>query len=327
MYKQFFGLDRNPFDLSPDPYFVFPTKRTREVLASVYYAVARRKGFVVVTGEVGTGKTLMVRCLLKLWKKQQLAFSNVFNPKLSTLDFLRFIAHDFGLKISDPTKGNVLRALYEFLLSQAQKGSTTVLIVDEAHQLSMSALEEIRLLTNLETSQQKLVQIILVGQPELDRKLDSFELRQLKQRIAVRCQMEPLGLDDTSTYIERRLELSGAKEKASAIFSRASVDVIYRYSQGVPRSINAICEQALVAAFARASAIVTPEIVEDVAAYFRLHTGTGTTTMKSLVSPGIEQQTAAKTLLQLVNAMERVLGGPVPSSPEPVLPGIKSIAQ
>lgn len=316
MYKKFFGLERNPFDLSPDPYFVFPTERTKEALAAVYYAVARRKGFVVVTGEVGTGKTLMVRCLLKLWKKQQVAFSNVFNPKLSTLDFLRFIAHDLGLQVSEPTKGNVLAALYEFLLAQAQKGSTTVLIVDEAHQLSMNALEEIRLLTNLETTQQKLVQIILVGQPELDRKLDSFDLRQLKQRVAVRCQLEPLSAQETGTYIERRLKLSGAGERAATIIPPETVELIYRYSQGVPRSINAICEQSLIAAFARATETIHPEIIEEVASYFRLRVTPHP--LEPGVVQGASSQTTASALLQLVNSMEQALARPVLSHPEPM---------
>jgi type II secretory pathway predicted ATPase ExeA len=309
MYKKFFGLERNPFDLSPDPYFVFPTERTKEALAAVYYAVARRKGFVVVSGEVGTGKTLMVRCLLKLWKKQQVAFSNVFNPKLSTLDFLRFIAHDLGLQVAEPTKGNVLAALYEFLLAQAQKGSTTVLIVDEAHQLSMNALEEIRLLTNLETTQQKLVQIILVGQPELDRKLDSYELRQLKQRIAVRCQLAPLSEAETQTYIERRLRLAGAGERAAALIPRETGAAVYRYSQGVPRSINAICEQALIAAFARGSETIPPEIIEEVASYFRLRTAPQALEAES--ASEAPSQTTANALLQLVNSMEQALARPV----------------
>jgi general secretion pathway protein A len=291
----------------------------------VYYAVARRKGFVVVTGEVGTGKTLMVRCLLKILKRQEVAFSNVFNPKLSTLDFLRFIAHDLGLKIPDPTKGNVLAALYEYLLGQALKGKTTVLVIDEAHQLSMNALEEIRLLTNLETTQQKLVQIILVGQPELDRTLDSFELRQLKQRIAVRCKLEPLGLEETCTYIERRLKLSGAQKKGSVIFPRETVESIFRYSQGVPRSINAICEQSLVAAFARESPSVTPAIIDEVASYYRLKTIPAAPPEPS--RPAISRQaTAAEALLQLVDSLERVLAHPPqPADEATVLP--KSITQ
>ena len=326
MYKQFFGLDRNPFDLSPDPYFVLPTERTKEVFAAVYYAVARRKGFVVVTGEVGTGKTLMVRCLLKILKRQEVAFSNVFNPKLSTLDFLRFIAHDLGLKVPDPTKGNVLAALYEYLLGQALKGTTTVLVVDEAHQLSMNALEEIRLLTNLETTQQKLVQIILVGQPELDRKLDSFELRQLKQRIAVRCRLEPLELEETCTYIERRLKLSGAQEKAPTIFPRETMESIFRYSHGIPRSINAMCEQSLVAAFARESATVTPAIIDEVASYYRLKTMPAPP-LESPLAAASRPATAAEALLQLVDSLERVLAQPAGAPVETVLPATKTITQ
>lgn len=326
MYKQFFGLDRNPFDLSPDPYFVFPTDRTKEVFAAVYYAVARRKGFVVVTGEVGTGKTLMIRCLLKILKRQEVAFSNVFNPKLSTLDFLRFIAHDLGLKVPEPTKGNVLAALYEYLLSQALKGKTTVLVIDEAHQLSMNALEEIRLLTNLETAQQKLVQIILVGQPELDRTLDSFELRQLKQRIAVRCKLEPLELEEACTYIERRLKLSGAQDKAATIFPRETMETIFRYSHGIPRSINAICEQSLVAAFARGSTSITPAIIDEVASYYRLKT-VPVAPLETTRPDGSRQATAAGALLQLVESLERVLAQPTGASVERALPGAKPVTQ
>jgi general secretion pathway protein A len=307
MYKKFFGLKRNPFELSPDPYFIFPTDKSKEVFASVYHGISRRKGFVVLTGEVGTGKTLMIRCLLSLLKRQEIAFANVFNPRLSALDFLRFVALDLGLRVEEPTKGNVLHALYEFLLAQAEKGLTTVLVIDEAHQLSLNVLEEIRLLTNLETTQQKLLQIILAGQPELDRKLDSRDLRQLKQRVAIRCQLEPLSLEDTRSYIERRLKLSCAEEpRAGTIFPPDTVEAVYRYSCGIPRTINAICEQALVAAFAAGSPVVHADVIEKVAAYFRLYPVSHFGESSEHQDVG-DQRVAARSLLQLMESMERAL--------------------
>jgi len=270
MYKTFFGLNRNPFELSPDPSFLCPLGKSEEALASIYHAVERRKGFVVLTGEVGTGKTLTVRYLCELWKDRQIPFANVIGPRLSVTDFLSYVAFDLGIKISESSKGNLLRALYQFLLTQFEKGLTTVLIVDEAHQLPGAVLEEIRLLTNFETAQEKLLQILLVGQPELETKLDSFELRQLKQRIAIRCQLEPFTEDETRRYIERRLTLAGASSQASSIFPLETVRGIYRYSTGVPRLVNSICEQALVAAYARQIHVVPAEMVDEVAEYFRL---------------------------------------------------------
>src|SRR5712691_88798 len=190
MYKKFYGLKRNPFEMSPHPYFFFLTEQHNEALAAIYYGIARRKGFVVMTGEVGTGKTLLVRYLLELLNRQQVAFANVFNPLLSGIDFLRYIAGDLGLKLDNQSKSSLLLELNNFLIARHRKGLPTVLVVDEAQHLFPEVLEEIRLLTNLETSQQKLLQILLVGQPELDQKLDSHELRQLKQRIALRCHLE-----------------------------------------------------------------------------------------------------------------------------------------
>ena len=270
MYKSFFGLNRNPFDLSPDPSLYVSVEKEREVLASIYHAIVRRKGFVVLTGEVGTGKTLAVRYLCQLWKDQRIAFANIVGPRLSVIDFLNYVAFDLGLEVKDSSKGSLLRALYQFLLAQFEKGVTTVLVIDEAHQIRPQVLEEIRLLTNFETTQEKLLQVILVGQPELDTKLDSFELRQLKQRIAIRCRLEPLCLEDTRRYIERRLMLAGANLQANPIFPEKTVDAIFRYSSGIPRLINSICEQALVAAYARQDRVVPVEIIEEVASYFRL---------------------------------------------------------
>ena len=210
MYKKFYNLQRNPFEITPDPSFLFPTTRHNEALASLYYGVTAHRGFVVLTGEVGTGKTLILRSLLGLLQRRDVAFALIFNPSLSPLEFMRYIAGDFGLPVAGKAKDELIHGLNNFLLQRHEQRLTSLLVVDEAHHLSAELLEEIRLLTNLETSQQKLLQIVLAGQPELDQKLDSYELRQLKQRIALRCHLEPLSLHETSEYMRRRLQISGA---------------------------------------------------------------------------------------------------------------------
>jgi general secretion pathway protein A len=252
MYKTFYNLKRNPFEITPDPSFLFPTKKHNEALASLYYGVRRHKGFVVLTGEVGTGKTLLLRCLLQLLKRSNdVAYAYVFNGRLTPLEFLQYVAGDFGLPASSKTKGELLLQLAGYVIERSQKKLTTVLVVDEAHHLSPDILEEIRLLTNLETAQEKLLQILLVGQPELDEKLDSVELRQLKQRIAFRAQLAPLDLNETTGYIERRLQLAGAESQASALFPAQAVAAVHRHSGGIPRLINTVCENALIASYAK----------------------------------------------------------------------------
>src|ERR1035437_5041567 len=220
MYKAFFNLTRNPFDLTPDPSCFVPTRRHDEALAVLYYGVRRHKGFVVVTGEVGTGKTLLLRCLLGLLKESQdVAYAYLFNGRLSSTELLQYILADFGLPVSGKNKADLLLDLGQFLVSRGLQKLTTVLIVDEAHHLSADILEEVRLLSNLETDDDKLLQIVLVGQPELDEKLDSVGLRQLKQRIAVRTQLGPLDADETKRYIERRLQIAGAAPGSNPLFS------------------------------------------------------------------------------------------------------------
>jgi general secretion pathway protein A len=270
MYKDFFGLNRNPFELSPDPSFMCTTEKSRAALASITYAIANRKGFVVMTGDAGTGKTLIVRSLFECWKSQGFAFANIFAPNLPLIDFLINATSDLGIKVTEYTKGNLLRAFHGFLVTQFQKGLTTVLVIDEAHQMPEAVLEEIRMLTNVETNQQKLVQVLLVGQPELDSKLDSFELRQLKQRIAIRCRLEPLTTEETNQYVICRLDLAGAKSQANAIFPAETIDLVHRYSGGIPRLINSVCEQALITACALQLRVVPAKIIEDVASLFRL---------------------------------------------------------
>src|SRR5271157_4726167 len=177
MYKFFYNLERNPFELTPDPFFLFPTHRHNEALATLYHGVRGHKGFVVLTGEVGTGKTLLLRCLLQLLRQSpDVAYAYVFNSCLSPVEFLQYIASDFGLPVSGRNKGEILFDLSKYLIARGSKGLTTVLIVDEAHHLSADILEEVRLLTNLETAQEKLLQVLLVGQPELNDKLDAAAL-------------------------------------------------------------------------------------------------------------------------------------------------------
>jgi len=271
MYKNFFSLARTPFDLTPDPSFLFPTKRHNEALATLYYGVREHKGFVVVTGEVGTGKTLLLRCLLKLLKESpDIAYAYLFNSRLTSVEFLQYILSDFGLDPSGKNKGELLLDLSRFLVSRGANKLTTVLILDEAHHLSADILEEVRLLTNLETAEDKLLQIVLVGQPELEEKLDSVGLRQLKQRIALRARLDPLDLEETRGYIDRRLQIAGITSEGNPLFPEQTVRSVYRHSRGFPRLINTICENALVIAYARQSRSITSDIIEDVASEFRL---------------------------------------------------------
>jgi general secretion pathway protein A len=299
MYKAFYNLKRNPFELSPDPSFLFPTTRHNEALASLYYGVRRRKGFVVMTGEVGTGKTLLVRCLLQLLRGSNVSYAYVFNSRLSSAEFLQYVAGDFGLPFSGKTKSELLLELGGFLVARHQKELTTLLVADEAHHLSAEVLEEIRLLTNLETAHGKLLQILLVGQPELDEKLDSIELRQLKQRIALRAHLLPLDLEETRGYIQRRLQLAGANSHAGTIFSEETLAEVYRHSRGLPRLINTICESALIGGYARQLRSVPPEIIGEVAADFRLNVAHLPRAPEIVKNDNNELWHALKTLLQL----------------------------
>jgi len=270
MYKAYYSLKRNPFEITPDPSFLFPTGRHNEALAALYYGVRGRKGFVVLTGEVGTGKTLVLRCLLESFKQSgDVAYAYLFNGLLSPLEFLQYIAGDLGIPAAGKNKAELLLEISHYVISRAQKKLTTVIVVDEAHHLSAEILEEIRLLTNLETAEGKLLQILLVGQPELDEKLDSPELRQLKQRVALRSHLEPLNSAETEGYIHRRLKLAGSSSP-SALFPPETIAAVYQHSKGLPRLINTICENALIAAYGRRMPSVSPKIIDDIARDFRL---------------------------------------------------------
>ena len=305
MYKAFFNLTRNPFDLTPDPTCFVPTKRHNEALAALYYGIRRHKGFVVLTGEVGTGKTLLLRCLLRLLKESKdVAYAYLFNGRLSPTEFLQYILSDFGLPTSGKNKSDLLFDLGQFLVSRGSRKMTTVLIVDEAHHLSADILEEVRLLSNLETEDDKLLQIVLVGQPELDEKLDSVGLRQLKQRIAVRTQLGSLDAEEAERYIQQRLQIAGGSLNPNPLFSAETMAAVYHHSRGLPRLINTICDNSLITAYARRLQKVTPDVIEDVAKEFRLDV-ICSGAEKTNSSDEIDAQRVTKLLLDLYTAMRK----------------------
>ena len=299
MYKRFYNLKRNPFEITPDPSFLFATRKHNEALAALYYGVRRRKGFVVMTGEVGTGKTLLVRCLLQVLNRANVAYAYVFNPRLSATEFLQYIAGDFRLPTKGKSKSELLLDLSSFVIARHQKNLTTVLIVDEAHHLSADLLEEVRLLTNLETPQEKLLQILLVGQPELDEKLDSTDLRQLKQRIALRSHLAALDLDETRGYVYRRLQLAG-NANPDQVFPMETILEVHGQSRGFPRLINTLCENALIQGYAKQAQSISPEIIEEIAADFRLNVEHPSRDVQATqAEPSGEVERAARTLLDL----------------------------
>ena len=268
MYKAFFGFAENPFNMSPDPSFLFRSAQHEEALANLIYGVQSRKGFVVLSGEVGTGKTTMLECLRDFLHSQQMTYASLFNSRLTVQQFFEMVAYDFGLRCTRTSKTEVLFALNEMILERANLGRTTVLIVDEAHNLDWDVLEEIRLLGNLENRRGKLLQIVLAGQPELDRKMEAPEFRQLKQRIALRCVLQPFRIEETREYIQSRLARAGMKEQT--LFTPEMLREIHFRTQGIPRVINAVCDNLLLTAFALESKVVTLEMLDEVAADMRL---------------------------------------------------------
>jgi type II secretory pathway predicted ATPase ExeA len=305
MYETFFRLHRSPFEITPDPVFLFPTARHNEALATLYYGVRKHKGVVLLTGEVGTGKTLVVRCLLQLLKNSDVGSAYISNSLLSPMEFLQYIGSELGLSKSGTNKGELLRSLGRHLVERDRMRLTTVLIVDEAHHLSSELLEEVRLLTNLESNQSKLLQIVLVGQPELDDKLDSHELRQLKQRISLRAELQPLSLAETRNYVVRRLQLAGALADVE-IFPPATLEIVHRSSRGIPRLINIICENGLITAYGQRQSWVSVDMVEAVARDFRLGVVTNAPPRGTALS---EEQTLLEAVSYLLRARHKLQSG------------------
>jgi len=243
MYKSFYHLKTDPFGSSPDPRFLYMMPHTREALAGLEYGISARKGFIVLTGEVGTGKTTLLRRALASFDQGRVYSSFVFNPRLDTLDFLEFVLSDFGLAPAHRTKSGMLLQLNRWLIERYRHQETCVIVVDEAQNLSLELLEEIRLLTNLETASEKLVQIVLSGQPEFELTLRQPSLRQLRQRIALWCRTQALTPEQTAAYVAQRLLIAGT---ADPLFSHDALLAIHRASRGIPRLINLLCEHALV---------------------------------------------------------------------------------
>jgi general secretion pathway protein A len=271
MYKAYFGLKENPFNINTDPRYLYLTKGTQDALNCLMHGIEARKGFILLTGEVGTGKTTLLNRLLESLHQQRVASAFVFNPRLNASQFLEYMIADFGIECKSRRKSHVLFMLHQWLLNRYQAGEQTVLVVDEAQNLSSQALEEIRLLTNLETSTEKLLQIVLAGQPEFEQKLNHRELRQLRQRIALRTKTLPLTPEETCGYVFERLRIAGSK--GEELFSPQAIDAVHQHARGIPRITNLISDHALLRAFLEKRKPVSLEIVEDVTRDFSLDEG------------------------------------------------------
>ncbi len=272
MYKSFFKLRDDPFSTSPDPRFLYRMPQTREAIAALEYSVKSHRGFMVITGEVGTGKTTLVRQALSSFASTGVLSAFVFNPYMSALELLEYILMDFGLVPESRTKAAMLHQLNRWLVSRFSNKQTCALVIDEAQNLSLELLEEIRLLTNLETSSQKLLQVVLTGQPELEGKLQLPQLRQLRQRVAVWCRTFPLSLEETQGYIEERLRIAGGEDK---IFLPDAVREIFILSGGIPRLINLLCEHSLILAYVKEQLHIDRSTVQEIASDLELQTNTG----------------------------------------------------
>lgn len=262
MYRNFYGLLRSPFEMTPDPSFLYLGETHREGLATLVYGVRARKGFVVLTGEVGTGKTTLLHSLLsQLDPNMPSAF--IFNPRLDPLDFLHMLFDEFGIEARCRTKGEYLLALNHFLIECLKEDRSALLIIDEAQNLSPEMLEEVRLLSNLETPTSKLLQIMLVGQPELDDMLDRPDLRQLRQRIALRHHLRPFNAEELDHYVDERLRLAGYTGKG--IFKNSARKRLLALTGGVPRLVNVMCDSAMLTGYSRGVQTVGGDIIDEVA--------------------------------------------------------------
>jgi len=261
MYESFFTLHTKPFDLLPNPEFLFRSKTHKRALTFLDYGIRERAGFILLTGEIGSGKTTIIRDLIKK-QPDSVVLSKIFNTQVEFDQLIAMVNEDFNLPVQGKDKIALLRDLNNFLIEQYANGNKPTLIIDEAQNLTPKILEEIRMLSNLETDNAKLMQIILVGQPELRKTLSMPELLQLRQRISINCHIQPLSRLEVDEYILHRLHVAGNREAVS--FSGQAIDIIYTYSRGIPRLINVICEFLLLSAFAEETRVISEEIVRDV---------------------------------------------------------------
>jgi len=264
MYCDFFGFTEKPFTITPNPQFIYLSGNHREAFAHLLYGIDSHAGFIAMTGEVGTGKTTVLRTLLTQLDPEKYKSAMIFNPCLTGEQLLASICRDFGIETAEKNSFDYLEALNSYLLEQNAAGRTLVLVIDEAQNLAPEVLEQVRLISNLETERDKLIQIILAGQPELDAIISRHDLRQLNQRITVRCKLSPIGLEDAKEYISHRLKISG--NRIPGLFSSGAVKRIYRFSGGIPRLINVACERSLIMAWTQESLTVTSSIAAQVIA-------------------------------------------------------------
>ena len=310
MYEKFYGLNQSPFSMSPDPAFYYATARHNEALANLTYGVLMQKGFIVLTGEVGTGKTLLVRCLLDTLHRSRVAHAYILNPLLSADDLLRMILTDFGIREVKRTRGEMLQQFNEHLIEVYRRNGICALVIDEAHLLAPMLLEEIRLMTNIETAKHKLLQIVLVGQPELDENLDSPELRQVKQRISLRYTLEPMADMEVRGYIDRRLEVAGAHNRLLQIFPAPTLARILHYAHGIPRLVNTLCDNALISGYGRQTQSIHPSVIDEVAQDLRLSLKnsaakmTGTPMLAKPAEEEMSRKMLVRTLLRLARLLE-----------------------
>lgn len=262
MYKDFYGLKDNPFRLNPDPRYLCLNNAVQEAITAILYGIRSRKGILLLIGEVGSGKTMLLNLILDRLQKAQVATGLVFNARENAGDFLELVLTDLGIEYpTGASRAQMLTRLNQFLLERSKKGQVTALIVDEAQNLSPEVLEEVRLLTNLETATEKLLQVVLSGQPELIYKLVQPRLRQLSQRIAFHVRLRPLTSEQSSEYIMRRLLVAGA-DPAKPIFEDEAMKKIHSNSRGIPRLVNLLCEHSLIHGFVDEMFPISPVTVE-----------------------------------------------------------------